>query len=131
MLSPTFSSGDPSGTGSLYDGRPQHPDRIGSAYAGSQNASEWFAASGFACPGGNCSAGTGQANPAIGRFGITYPVAQDNQYTTWKAFDNEYWPATYLIDRNGHVVLKHVGEGDYEETERAIEVLLGAQGAVR
>ena len=71
MLSPTFSSGDPSGTGSLYDGRPQHPDRIGSAYAGSQNASEWFAASGFACPGGNCSAGTGPANPAIGRFGTS------------------------------------------------------------
>ena len=74
---------------------------------------------------------TRNVQTAIGRFGITYPVAQDNQYTTWKAFDNEYWPATYLIDRNGHVVLKHVGEGDYEETERAIEVLLGAQGAVR
>jgi len=74
---------------------------------------------------------TRNVQTAIGRFGITYPVAQDNQYTTWKAFDNEYWPATYLIDRNGHVVLKHVGEGEYEETERAIEALLGAQGASR
>jgi thiol-disulfide isomerase/thioredoxin len=74
---------------------------------------------------------TRNVQTAIGRFGITYPVAQDNQYTTWKAFDNEYWPATYLIDRNGHVVLKHVGEGEYEETERAIEALLGAQGTAR
>jgi thiol-disulfide isomerase/thioredoxin len=71
---------------------------------------------------------TRNVQAAIGRFGIAYPVAQDNHYTTWKAFDNEYWPATYLIDRNGHVVLKHVGEGDYEETEHAIEILLSTQG---
>jgi thiol-disulfide isomerase/thioredoxin len=74
---------------------------------------------------------TRNVQTAIGRNGITYPVAQDNQYATWRAFDNQYWPATYLIDRNGHVVLKHAGEGDYEETERAIEALLNAKGAVQ
>jgi hypothetical protein len=63
---------------------------------------------------------------AIGGNGIKYPVAQDNQYATWKAFDNEYWPATYLIDRRGHLVLKHFGEGSYEATEHAIETLLNA-----
>jgi len=61
---------------------------------------------------------------AIGRNGIRYPVAQDNQYATWKAFDNEYWPALYLIDRRGHLVLKHFGEGSYDETERAIAALI-------
>ncbi len=74
---------------------------------------------------------TRNVQSAIGRHGITYPVAQDNRYATWKAFDNEYWPATYLIDRNGHVVLKHAGEGGYEETERAIEALLDAKGTER
>ena len=62
---------------------------------------------------------------ALGRNGIRYPVAQDNQYATWKAFGNEYWPATYLIDRRGHVMRKHFGEGAYDDTERAIEALLG------
>jgi thiol-disulfide isomerase/thioredoxin len=61
---------------------------------------------------------------AIGRNGIKYPVAQDNHFATWKAYDNQYWPAVYLIDRRGHVVLKHVGEGAYDETERAIEALI-------
>ena len=63
---------------------------------------------------------------AIKRNGISYPVAQDNQYATWKAFDNEYWPAVYLIDRRGYVMLKHVGEGSYEETEQAINTLLNS-----
>jgi thiol-disulfide isomerase/thioredoxin len=67
---------------------------------------------------------TRNVSTAIQRFGITYPVAQDNRYETWKAFGNEYWPAVYLIDRSGHIRLKHVGEGDYAETERAIELLL-------
>jgi peroxiredoxin len=72
---------------------------------------------------------TRNVRTAIGRNGITYPVAQDNQYATWRAFDNQYWPATYLIDRNGHIVRTHVGEGDYGETERAIETLLNTQGS--
>jgi thiol-disulfide isomerase/thioredoxin len=61
---------------------------------------------------------------ALQRLAITYPVAQDNRYETWKAFGNEYWPAVYLVDRSGHIRLKHVGEGDYTETEEAIDHLL-------
>jgi thiol-disulfide isomerase/thioredoxin len=65
---------------------------------------------------------------AVERHAIKYPVAQDNEYSTWKAFGNEYWPAVYLIDRRGHVVLKHAGEGDYDEIEQAIEQLAGNDG---
>jgi len=61
---------------------------------------------------------------AIGRLGVKYPVAQDNHYATWKAYDNESWPAFYLIDQRGRVVLKHFGEGDYGRIEDAIRALL-------
>ena len=57
---------------------------------------------------------------ALQRLGIRYPVAQDNGYQTWNAWHNRYWPAQYLIDREGRVVMRHVGEGDEEEIERAI-----------
>jgi thiol-disulfide isomerase/thioredoxin len=67
---------------------------------------------------------TPNVQAAIRRFGIKYPVAQDNRYATWRAFDNVYWPAVYLIDRSGRIMLKHVGEGAYEETEQAIVSLL-------
>ncbi len=67
---------------------------------------------------------------AIDRFHITYPVAQDNDLATWKAFHNEYWPAEYLIDRTGKIVYTHVGEGNYDETENAIRKLLDAGPAV-
>jgi thiol-disulfide isomerase/thioredoxin len=65
---------------------------------------------------------------AIGEFGLTYPVAQDNDYATWTAFRNQYWPAKYLIDAAGRVRLVHFGEGAYEETERAIRSLLAEAG---
>ncbi|HEY1152069.1 MAG TPA: thioredoxin family protein [Pseudoduganella sp.] len=61
---------------------------------------------------------------AIKRFGITYPVAQDNQYSTWRAYNNQYWPAAYLIDKQGRVVYTHFGEGDYDVTEAKIKELL-------
>ncbi len=67
---------------------------------------------------------------AIDRFGINYPVAMDNDMATWNAFHNEYWPTEYLIDRNGRIVDKHVGEGNYDETENAIRKLLDAGPAV-
>ncbi len=67
---------------------------------------------------------------AIGRFGIRYPMAQDNAMATWRAYSNQYWPAEYLVDRNGHVVLKHFGEGRYDETENAIRLLLAAGAPV-
>jgi cytochrome c biogenesis protein CcdA/thiol-disulfide isomerase/thioredoxin len=65
---------------------------------------------------------------AIGDFGLTYPVAQDNDYATWTAYRNQYWPADYLIDGAGRVRLVHFGEGSYEETERAIRSLLAEGG---
>jgi glutathione peroxidase-family protein len=64
---------------------------------------------------------------AIEKFAIEYPVAQDNRFATWKAYENQFWPATYLIDRDGSIVLKHVGEGGYAETEDAIRRLLASQ----
>jgi thiol-disulfide isomerase/thioredoxin len=67
---------------------------------------------------------TSNVQTAIKRFGIGYPVAQDNGYVTWKAYENQYWPASYLIDRRGRIVLKHVGEGRYDEMESAIRTLL-------
>jgi cytochrome c biogenesis protein CcdA/thiol-disulfide isomerase/thioredoxin len=61
---------------------------------------------------------------AIDRLGIEYPVALDNDFGTWNAWGNRYWPAKYLVDRNGHVRFVHFGEGAYRETERVIRELL-------
>lgn len=55
---------------------------------------------------------------------IFYPVALDNSFATWNAYDNQYWPAMYLIDRNGKVRYTHFGEGNYDVTESAIQKLL-------
>jgi thiol-disulfide isomerase/thioredoxin len=59
--------------------------------------------------------------------GIDYPVAVDNDYGIWSAFDNHYWPALYLVDREGIVRGQHFGEGRYEESERVIQDLLGIE----
>ena len=64
---------------------------------------------------------------AIRRLGIGYPVVQDNDFATWKAYGNDYWPAEYLIDRSGQLRLYHVGEGDYAEMEHDIRDLLGVE----
>lgn len=61
---------------------------------------------------------------AVQRFGIKYPVALDNNYSTWDAYGNEYWPAEYLIDKNGDVRYVAFGEGNYNATEEAIRALL-------
>jgi cytochrome c biogenesis protein CcdA/thiol-disulfide isomerase/thioredoxin len=61
---------------------------------------------------------------AIKRFNISYPVALDNDYKTWQAYNNHYWPAHYLIDQNGIIVKTHFGEGNYTEMENAIRMLL-------
>jgi thiol-disulfide isomerase/thioredoxin len=58
---------------------------------------------------------------------VGYPVVIDNGFTIWRAFDNHYWPAVYLVDRNGMARFYHFGEGAYEETERAIQQLLGVE----
>ncbi len=65
---------------------------------------------------------------AIKQYDIKYPVAQDNEFSTWKAFSNQYWPAKYLIDANGNVRYSHFGEGDYDVTEEAIQELLKEAG---
>ncbi|MFJ1254242.1 thioredoxin family protein [Cupriavidus sp. CuC1] len=67
---------------------------------------------------------TANVQAALKRFDIRYPVAQDNNYATWSAFHNQYWPATYLIDAEGRIVYQHFGEGRYAETEAAIRKLL-------
>jgi cytochrome c biogenesis protein CcdA/thiol-disulfide isomerase/thioredoxin len=71
---------------------------------------------------------TGNVTAAIQRFGITYPVAQDNEFGTWTAYSNEYWPADYLIDATGHIRSTHFGEGDYAQTESEIRGLLAEAG---
>jgi thiol-disulfide isomerase/thioredoxin len=67
---------------------------------------------------------TDNVKTAIKHFDIRYPVAQDNSYATWTAYNNQYWPGFYLIDKKGQVVYTHFGEGQYGETEAAIKALL-------
>jgi cytochrome c biogenesis protein CcdA/thiol-disulfide isomerase/thioredoxin len=66
---------------------------------------------------------------AVERLGIRYPVAIDNDFGTWNAYGNRYWPAKYLIDRDGRVRFVHFGEGAYAETERVIRSLLAERPA--
>jgi thiol-disulfide isomerase/thioredoxin len=67
---------------------------------------------------------TDNVRAAIKRHAIRYPVAQDNEYATWNAYHNQYWPAQYIVDRNGTIVFEHAGEGQYEEIERTVQTLL-------
>jgi thiol-disulfide isomerase/thioredoxin len=62
---------------------------------------------------------------AIAKHKITYPVAVDNDFQTWKAYNNEYWPHLFLADRQGIIRYDHIGEGAYDETEKKIQQLLG------
>lgn len=66
---------------------------------------------------------------AVGVHGIHFPVAIDNGHRVWNAFQNEYWPAIYLIDPEGRIRYHHFGEGDVDQTERAIQQLLAEAGA--
>lgn len=61
---------------------------------------------------------------AVAENEIKYAVAQDNDGATWKAYKNQYWPALYLIDKKGHIRYVHIGEGEYQKTEDAIQTLL-------
>ncbi len=61
---------------------------------------------------------------AVARLGVSYPVAIDNNYAIWRAFNNEYWPAHYFIDAQGSIRHHHFGEGDYAGSERVIQQLL-------
>jgi cytochrome c biogenesis protein CcdA/thiol-disulfide isomerase/thioredoxin len=67
---------------------------------------------------------------AIKRLGIRYPVVQDNAYGTWNAYNNQYWPAEFLVDRSGDIRHIHFGESSYSETEGLIRRLLAVRGAM-
>jgi cytochrome c biogenesis protein CcdA/thiol-disulfide isomerase/thioredoxin len=66
----------------------------------------------------------GNVKRAVVDLGIVYPVAIDNNYAIWRAFGNQYWPAHYFIDAQGKIRRQHFGEGEYDESERAIQQLL-------
>jgi cytochrome c biogenesis protein CcdA/thiol-disulfide isomerase/thioredoxin len=70
----------------------------------------------------------GNVRQAIASDGIKYPVVQDNKYGTWDAWQNEYWPAEYLVDAKGQVRHYQFGEGDYKEDEAAVRALLADAG---
>ena len=57
-------------------------------------------------------------------LGVAYPIAIDNNRMTWNAYNQRYWPTRYLIDKEGNIRFKHIGEGAYEETEEAILALM-------
>ena len=61
---------------------------------------------------------------AVQKYGIKYPVLQDNDHKTWNAYENKYWPRNYLIDADGYIRYNHIGEGNYSETENVIKSLL-------
>ncbi len=72
---------------------------------------------------------TANVEDAVKRYQITYPVAQDNQFKTWRAYDNHYWPAEYVIDAKGVLRHTHFGEGEYDQTEQVLQQLLKESGA--
>ena len=61
---------------------------------------------------------------AVVELNIPYPVAQDNEGETWRAYNNRYWPTLYLVDKQGDIRYIHIGEGAYQKTEQAIQELL-------
>lgn len=65
---------------------------------------------------------------AIQRLGVTWPVAQDNDWATWQAYNNHYWPAAYFIDKQGNIRYLHIGEGNYAYAEAVLQALLAEKG---
>jgi thiol-disulfide isomerase/thioredoxin len=66
---------------------------------------------------------------AVQKYGLKYPVLQDNDKGTWDAYQNRYWPRKYLIDNEGYIRYDHIGEGGYAETEKVIQSLLTERAA--
>ncbi|KKQ73682.1 MAG: hypothetical protein US96_C0056G0008 [Candidatus Woesebacteria bacterium GW2011_GWB1_38_5b] len=66
---------------------------------------------------------------AIRDFNLTYPIVQDNDFATWRAYNNRFWPAKYFIDKEGYIRYSHFGEGAYDESEKVIQELLKEAGA--
>lgn len=73
----------------------------------------------------------GNVKKAVKDLGVDYPVAIDNNYAIWRAFNNQYWPAHYFVDAQGRVRYHHFGEGNYAESERVIQQLLREAGATQ
>ena len=71
----------------------------------------------------------GNVSRAVAEMGIDYPVATDNNYAIWRAFDNHYWPALYFADAEGQIRHHHFGEGEYGQSEMVIQRLLAAAGS--
>jgi thiol-disulfide isomerase/thioredoxin len=71
----------------------------------------------------------GNVRHAAAELGVGYPVVIDNDFAIWRSLENHYWPAIYLVDREGRLRYHHFGEGAYEETEQAIQQLLGVDEA--
>ena len=71
---------------------------------------------------------TENVKKAMAKYGLAYPVAQDNNYGTWNAYQNRWWPRKFLIDKDGYIRYDHIGEGGYEETEAKIVELLNEMG---
>jgi cytochrome c biogenesis protein CcdA/thiol-disulfide isomerase/thioredoxin len=71
----------------------------------------------------------GNVRRAVHDLGVTYPVAVDNDRKIWQAFNNSYWPAHYFIDGQGHIRHHHFGEGEYDQSEKVIQLLLAENGA--
>jgi hypothetical protein len=69
-----------------------------------------------------------KVNRAIKEMDIRYPVAVDNDYAVWQAFDNHYWPALYFVDAEGRIRHHHFGEGEYEGSEMVLQMLLREAG---
>jgi len=61
---------------------------------------------------------------AVNKYQIEYPVAQDNEFVVWQLYKNLYWPHKFLIDQDGYIRYNHIGEGNYDETEKQIQQLL-------
>lgn len=90
----------------------------------SKYASEGLVIIGNHYPEFSYEADLGNLKAAVLENGIEYAVAQDNDGATWRAYNNHYWPALYLIDKKGHIRYIHIGEGKYKEIEAAIQNLL-------
>jgi thiol-disulfide isomerase/thioredoxin len=78
-------------------------------------------------PGFDISRDEGAVRAAVTRLGVEYPVLIDSELELWQEYENEGWPARYLFDGGARLFEYHFGEGGYEETERAIQELLGVE----